>query len=240
MPGFSFLGKQRMNEDFSETPKVWHSHPIHCLDFEGSLRSGVLEYGLVTFQDLEVVSIETRLCGSSGPIPEMETATHLIRESDVVSLEPLSGSWDLFRDKRTTGPFAAHHAGVENGLIKSVWPFTTPSPNFISGATDVDWGPWLDTCALYRALFPGLESYNLAALIEQFSLAPKLEAIADKFCPTARSSYHCAPYDAAASAVLLIQLASYDEIKDFSLSQMMQWSQPGKGGAHSGSQMELL
>jgi DNA polymerase-3 subunit epsilon len=228
-----------MIDDSLESSAPWNRHPIYCLDFEGSRRSGIVEYGLVTLFESEVVAIETRLCRATGPIPEMETATHQIRQIDVESSEPIAESWELFRDKRAEGPFAAHHAGVENGLIKSVWPFVTQCPNFISGALDVDWGPWLDTCALYRALFPGLESYNLAHLIRTFELNSLLDGYAERFCPEARSNFHCAPYDALASAVLLKQLESYEELNSLSLSQLLQWSQPGKGG-QEGIQMELL
>ena len=49
MPSFSFLGKNRMSDDFLESPKPWTRHIIHCLDFEGSRRSGIVEYGIVSF-----------------------------------------------------------------------------------------------------------------------------------------------------------------------------------------------
>ncbi|MDA0348644.1 MAG: 3'-5' exonuclease [Verrucomicrobia bacterium] len=240
MSSFSFLGKQRMIEDILETPRPWHKHAIHCLDFEGSRRSGIVEYGLVTILDLEVVAMETRLCQAIGPIPEMEAATHQIRQTDVELSDPFSESWNLFRDKRLEGPFAAHHAGVENGLIKSVWPFVTQCPNFITGTLDVDWGPWLDTCALYRALFPDLESYNLSKLISNFDLNEKLEALAQRFCPESRNSFHCAPYDALASSVLILQLHTYDELRALTLEQLLKWSQPGKGVITDGNQLELL
>jgi DNA polymerase-3 subunit epsilon len=229
-----------MLDELAESPLPWHQHLIHCLDFEGSRRSGIVEYGLVTLHESEVIAMETRLCRASGPIPEIETATHQIRQVDVESTEPISESWELFRDKRREGPFAAHHAGVENGLIKSVWPFSNQCPNFISGELDVDWGPWLDTCALYRALFPGMESYNLAALIYALELNSRLDRLAERFCPPQRSNFHCAPYDALASAVLLQQLESYEGIQSFSLAQLLQWSQPGKSGPPEGNQLELL
>jgi DNA polymerase III epsilon subunit-like protein len=219
MPFFLFFWKQRMIEEILETPRPWHKHAIHCLDFEGSRRSGIVEYGLVTILDLEVVAMETRLCKASAPIPEMEAVT---------------------RDKRLEGPFAAHHAGVENGLIKSVWPFVTQCPNFITGALDVDWGPWLDTCALYRALFPDLDSYNLSKLISNFDLNEKLESLAQRFCPESRKTFHCAPYDALASAVLILELQAYDELRALTLEQFLKWSQPGKDVITDGNQLELL
>jgi DNA polymerase III epsilon subunit-like protein len=240
MPFFLFFWKQRMIEEILETPRPWHKHAIHCLDFEGSRRSGIVEYGLVTILDLEVVAMETRLCKASAPIPEMEAVTHKIRQADVEFCDPISESWNLFRDKRLEGPFAAHHAGVENGLIKSVWPFVTQCPNFITGALDVDWGPWLDTCALYRALFPDLDSYNLSKLISNFDLNEKLESLAQRFCPESRKTFQCAPYDALASAVLILELQAYDELRALTLEQFLKWSQPGKDVITDGNQLELL
>lgn len=234
------LGKQRMSADKYDFGALWHQQAIHCLDFEGSRRSGIVEYGLVTIQNLSVAGMETRLCRGTGFIPEMETATHQISDVDVADADPLSGSWELFRDKRASGPFAAHHAGVENGLIKTVWPYTTRCSNFMTGEEDVDWGPWLDTCALYRALFPGQESYNLAALIQVFGLEDRLNRLAESYCPRSRNAYHCAGYDALASAVLLLQLEAYDELKGLTLPQLLQWSQPGNANLAEGDQLELL
>lgn len=234
------LGKQRMSEDISDTQSLWHQHAIHFLDFEGSLRSGILEYGLVTVKDFSVVRMETRLCRGTGVIPEMEAATHQIRGADVVDASPLSESWELFRDLRATGPFGAHHAGVENGLIKSVWPYTSQCRNFMTGELDVDWGPWLDTCALYRTLFPDLESYNLSALIQAFGLQDRLNQLAEQHCTEARNTYHCAAYDALASSVLILQLDDYKELKGLTLTQLLQWSQPGRADLAQNDQLELL
>lgn len=218
----------------------WYKHPIHCLDFEGSRRSGIVEFGLVTLFDGEVTDLATRLCLSTSPIPEIETATHQIRDLDVANCEPFSESWELFRDRRFEGPFAAHHAGVENGLIKSVWPFVTQCKNFITGSLDVDWGPWLDTCALYRALFPNLDSYNLGQLVATFGLQSRLDDLASRFCPKNRCGFHCAPYDALASGVLILQLQKYDELRMLSLEQLLSWSQPGNGSTVDENQLELL
>ena len=68
-----------MDQLFEGYNVVWQNQIVHCLDFEGSLRSGVVEYGVATIQNLEVKSVETRLCGSTGIIPDLETTTHKIR-----------------------------------------------------------------------------------------------------------------------------------------------------------------
>ena len=228
-----------MSEGSTSIASSWTQSPIYCLDFEGSRQSGIVEYGLVTFLSGEVTEMSTRLCRSIASIPDWETATHNIRNEDVAERDTFETDWELFRDKRAQGPFAAHHASVENGLIKSVWPFTSPCPNFITSAMDIDWGPWLDTCALYRSLFPGLDSYNLAELIGAFHLQKLLDQWADRWCPLDRRTFHCAPYDALASAALLGNLNDYDGAKSLTLSQILQWSQPGDADI-SRDQLELL
>ena len=75
----------------------------------------------------EVTEMSTRLCRATASISHWETATHNIREEDVADAELFEKEWQQFRDKRSQGPFAAHNASFENGLIKSVW----PSPTFV-------------------------------------------------------------------------------------------------------------
>ncbi len=226
-------------EEFSDTPQSWMESEIFYLDFEGSRRSGIAEYGFVIIQGGEIVDVKTRLCKPEREIPYLETATHQIRNEDVQNMEGVQEDWNLFRDLRARGPFSAHHASVENGLIKGVWPFTSQSPNFISGEMDVDWGPWLDTCALYRNLFPGMESYSLGILVEKFGLSDELEEMGKHWCPSKRCFFHCAAFDAIAGALLLLNLKQYEEVRELSLSELLMWSQSG-GAPEQDEQMEFL
>ena len=183
--------------------------------------------------------MSTRLCHAHASISHWETATHNIREEDVADAELFETEWEQFRDKRVQGPFAAHNASFENGLLKSVWPFTSLCPNFITDSMDIDWGPWLDTCALYRSIFPGLESYSLSELVKTFHLQIQLNQWAEQWCPTERRTFHCAPYDALASAALLSNLKNFEDAKMLSLSQILLWGQPGETD-FSQDQLELL
>ena len=228
-----------MSEESTSIASSWTQSPIFCLDFEGSRQSGIVEYGLVMLLGGEVTELSTRLCRSTAAISHWETATHNIRDQDVADAEFFEADWELFRDKRAQGPFAAHNASFENGLIKSVWPFTNLCTNFMTHSMDIDWGPWLDTCSLYRSLFPGLESYRLSELVQAFRLQSLLNRWAERWCPSDRRTFHCAPYDALASAALLGNLINYETAKSLSLSQILLWSQPGETDFSRG-QLELL
>jgi len=219
--------------------RPWHESPIHCIDFEGSQSSGVVEYGLVTIEGGEVVDMKTRLCRPIGRISALETATHLIDEKQVGDAKLFEVEWDLFMGRRSGGPFAAHHAQVENMLIKTAWSLPARCPDFLSQDWTVEWGPWLDSCALYRNLFEGLDSYRLGDLIARFKLQDQLDGEAVHWCPSERSHYHAAGYDALASAMLILQLMEYEELRDLTLPQLMAWAQSG-GGPCEGDQMELL
>lgn len=78
----------------------------------------------------------------------------------------------------------AHNAGTERAMLAAAAPLHK-------------FGPWIDTLALSRAAWRGLDSYALEALCVRF----KLDAALARLCP-ARAP-HDALYDACACALLL-------------------------------------
>lgn len=186
----------------------WTEQPIHFIDFEGSAASGILEYGVVTLQHGEISSARTRLCRPTGRVRAEDVAVHGIDPGAVADRAPFSDEFELFAGLRESGPLAAHFAGVENGLIKSVWPYPRASRDFTRlGAKVVDWGPWIDTGRLYPQLYAGLSSASLGELVAAFGLQPMLDKEASRWCPPDRTRYHAALYDALAGALLLARLA---------------------------------
>jgi len=122
---------------------------------------------------------------------------------------------------RERGPLAAHYAGAENSLLKSVWPYPRGSPDFArAGARAVDWGPWIDSARIYAQLRPQLSSGGLAAVIADCGLQAELDGLAAAHCPPDRRGYHAALYDALAGALLLAALARDARWADFTV---MQW-----------------
>ena len=201
---------------------AWIDQPICFVDFEGSRTSGILEYGVVTLLRGEVTDTHTRLCRPLGRVRPEDTAVHGLSESTLRPCAPFADEWELFAALRERGPLAAHYAGVENALLKSVWPYPRRSPDFARpGEWIIEWGPWIDSARLCAQLFPTLESGRLDAVVTAFGLEEELNAAAAKHCPPDRRQYHCALYDALAGALLLARLARDPQLAGLSLLQLL-------------------
>lgn len=209
-----------METDLNKTPGV-----IHCVDFEGSLSSGVLEYGIVSLRGGNIIFTETDFCSSIGKINEFERAQHGLYEEKLANKKPFFEKWSLFNKLRQTGPFCAHHAPVENSFLKATWPYPKASPLFLEGEKEgYEWGPWIDTCQLYKVLFSRLKSYKLMELIALFKLEGRLEDLSEAICPKERKKPHCALYDALASALLLMHIFEMPDFKGKSIEWLLQKS----------------
>jgi len=184
--------------------------PIYVIDFEGSRQSGIVEYGVVTLLGTKIIAAQTRLCAPVGTISDPDRMRHGVTEETVAQEARFDAEWNYFADLREKGPLCAHNAIVEEGLLRSVWSYPRKSPNFArEGESVASWGPWLDTLQLYRAIYPQLSSYRLSDLIANFDLQIALYELAELYCPVKRKRFHCALYDAFASALLLKRL--YEE-----------------------------
>ncbi len=186
----------------------WTDHLIHFVDFEGSIASGILEYGVVTMRGAEILGAHTRLCRATGRVRAEDAGLHGLDEAAVADHAPFADDFETFARWRETGPLAAHFANAENTLIKAVWPYPRTSPDFARpGGMLTDWGPWIDTGRLYPQLYPSLTSAKLGDLVAAFALQGELDALAERHCPAERRRYHAALYDALAGALLLRRLA---------------------------------
>ncbi len=203
----------------------WTAQTIHVVDFEGSVTSGILEYGVVTLHAGGVASLRTRLCRATGRIRTEDVAVHGLDDGVLAGQAPFSEEFELFAGLRSGGPLAAHFAGAEHSLIKSVWPYARTVPDFARpGKTTMEWGPWIDTGALYRQFYPHLPSFKLAEIVTACGLQAEVDAWATQHCPEARRHYHAAPYDALASAALLLSLAREPRIAALSTAQLLAFS----------------
>lgn len=219
---------------------MWET-PIHVMDFEGSRRSGIVEYGVVTLQAGGVTETATRLCAPTGTMHIREVQQHGISASEAERAEPFAHEWDYFSKLRTAGPLCAHNAGYEAGLLQAVWPCPRESPDFAhAGNTIADWGPWLDTLQIYRRLYPKLERHNLSELVAVFDLEGSLAEAAKETCPPERRHYHCALYDALASGFLLLRLLQEPALKDLTLPWLFQQSAPSQSAHDAMGQSEFL
>ncbi len=212
----------------------WSEQPIFFVDFEGSRASGILEFGVVEVLRGEIVSARTRLCRATGGVREEDAAVHGLRAEALAAHAPFADEWTYFSSLRELGPLAAHYAGVENALLKSVWPYPRSVPDFARpGERTADWGPWVDTARLYAQLLPRFESGKLEALVAAAGVQAELDALAAGHCPPERRRYHAALYDALAGALLLAALARDPQIAGLSTMQLLALStlDPGKRAA---------
>jgi DNA polymerase-3 subunit epsilon len=200
----------------------WTEQPIFFVDFEGSRVSGVLEYGVATLLGGRVVEAATRLCAPTGRVRAEDVAVHGLGEPELTGHAPFVNEWEYFADLRERGPLAAHYAGVENALLKGIWPYPRNSPDFARpGERIVDWGPWIDSARIYGQLYPQITSGKLEALVAAFGLQAELDRLAETYCPVERRRYHAALYDALAGAVLLASLAREPVLAGMSVMQLL-------------------
>lgn len=215
--------------------------PIHVIDFEGSRLSGVVEYGYVTIQHGELLDAQTRICAPVGTISDLDRGQHGISENRAAGEALFEVEWPLFAGLRETGPFCAHNAAVEDGFLRNVWSCPRTSPDFSEPGLNVaSWGPWLDTLYIYRRIYPQLDSHKLQELVTLFQLQEKLDTYAKTVCPVERRHYHCALYDALASALLLCRLAEEPSLADASLRWLFLQSAASDAARQSMGQQELL
>lgn len=200
----------------------WTEHPIHFIDFEGNLRSGILEYGVVTICGGNILETSTRLCRPRARVLAEETAVHGLTEAVLRDTKPLEEDWGHFSALRKSGPLGAHCAGAENSLLRSVWPYPASSPNFARpGSFSAEWGPWVDTASLAQELLPASGSLKLSELIATLGLQEELDRLSSSFCPPERNHYHAALYDALAGALILLYLATVPETKGYDLPRLL-------------------
>jgi DNA polymerase-3 subunit epsilon len=203
----------------------WIHQPIFFVDFEGSSASGILEYGVVEVLGVKISGAHTRLCRPTGRVRAEDAAVHGLREKALAGHAPFSDDWEYLAGLRERGPLAAHFAGVENSLLKSVWPYPRNSPDFArSGEHAIEWGPWIDSARLYAQFYPSLASGKLEALVAACGLQAELDALAAAHCPPDRRRYHAALYDALAGALLLASLAREPQIAGLTTMQLLAFS----------------
>lgn len=198
---------------------------VFVIDFEGSLKCGVVEYGVVTLEHGEIVTTESGLCRPDEAQVPRDVLLHGLRD-DVLKDQPsFSTLREQFVRYRRDGLLAAHHASVENAFLCRYW-HTVPSGIEATHAYPSlgSWGPWVDSRILYHRLY-GLADNGLMSLVREFELGPELETQALRHCPAQRRKPHCALYDALASALLLLRTHQREGL---GLDEWVRYSQPSR------------
>ncbi len=175
---------------------------VCALDFEGSDRTGVVEFGYVVFDAGGIRKTRTELCRPHATISVREAETHGLRGHEFGATLPFAEYWEEFRDLRIKSPFLAHSASVEDRFLRRQWRTVgevfdwSEVPSRVIG-----WGPWLDSCTLARSVIEG-GSAALRPLVEGWGLSGELERLAAIHCPARRRGWHAALYDSLASVLV--------------------------------------
>lgn len=96
--------------------------PILAIDFEGSRRIGVVEYGVAKIENGAVSELRTGICAPKTKIPQRDAEFFGIDNEEAFKHPPFSESVAEFCEMRKTGIFAAHNASVEDGLLRDAAP----------------------------------------------------------------------------------------------------------------------
>lgn len=208
--------------------------PIFVIDFEGSKKIGIVEYGIVKVLGGEIVSCSTRICAPKEAIPTVDAQLFGITTQKAKAFAPFEADLDKFCKMRKDGVFAAHNATAEDTMLRAICPSPTIVENLLTGKKCASWAPYIDTCALSKRLF-NLRSSKLADVVSALNLEDELFDYAEKFCPENRRKWHCALFDAIASALILIKICSFDGFEDVSIAWLLKFSK-----SDSTTQQDLL
>lgn len=219
----------------------WLDVPVHVIDFEGNARTGVVEFGVVTLREGRIAGVVTRLCRPRSRLAKAEIAVHGLNEATLANSEPFENEWPLFAKLRETGVLAAHFSATEHALLRATWPVPRLSPDFLEpGRETAEWGPWLDTGRLAGERLRDLPSAALEDVVAALRLQPSLDHAAREWCPVDRRRFHCAAFDALASALVLVELAGNDDGEPLSLAQLLAWSTADPARRAARTQRELF
>ena len=197
---------------------------VYTIDFEGSLKSGILEYGIVGVSFNEgIFFTETKLCKNRCSIPDKEVKCHGISSDLVCGCEDFSASLYKFLDWRSKAYFCAHNAAFENSLLNSYCPVVLQGYR-LATMPENHWGPWLDTYFLYKKFKK--TSCGLSELIKELGLEEILSQLGEKFCPFHRKKFHCALFDAIACALLLLNFVRNERSEQKTLQWLLKESSP--------------
>lgn len=179
-----------------------------ALDFESAgLAPGrtdePVQGGIVGWTGVDVAGSESfrSYIASPARITREARAVHGIRDADLAGAPSMVALWPEFRRRLSGRVIVAHGAGTERRFLRAF-----PLHGF---------GPWLDTLALSRAVWPDLPDHALGTIAASLGLEAAIRAA----CPGL--DWHDALFDATACAVLLGRLFSAPEFKDATVGQVI-------------------
>lgn len=199
--------------------------PIFAIDFEGSKKIGIVEYGIVKILKGEILECHTRICLPKQKISKKDSDFFNITNAETSDKKPFIDDVEKFRAFRSEGVFASHNSSVEDSLLRA----QTPTPGFVPDFFNAQkksssWGPWIDTLPLSKTLYPSIKSAGLSDLISALRLENNLNLLAKTHCPANRRKPHCALFDALACALLITHLYKIPEFENLNAAWILQHS----------------
>lgn len=199
--------------------------PIFALDFEGSKKIGIVEYGVVEILNGEILRCHTRICAPLGKISQKDSDFFGISNECANLQKPFIDDIEIFRSFRNAGVFASHNSSVEDSMLRA----HTPSPGIVQNIWEnekksASWGPWIDTLRLSKKLYPSIENAKLSELINALRLEKELLCLAKTHCPQKRRNWHCALFDALACALIIAHLYKIPEFENLDILWLLQHS----------------
>ncbi|MDR2806566.1 MAG: hypothetical protein LBB11_00180 [Puniceicoccales bacterium] len=170
--------------------------PVHVIDFEGNRAYGIIEYGLVTLENSQIVAVVCDYCRPQYSPAVAQFFGHL-RFPENTALTTFADCLSLFKERRQRGVFCAHNATVEDRLLCQYDFYCEPCPTEeIVGEPDKK--PYLseftgNTSNLKKFLGPTKDSLRFASpsgtAIKPISWGPWIDThkIYKKYYPIAKS-----------------------------------------------------
>ncbi len=160
-----------------------------------------VQVGIVGWTGADAAGAESfrSYIASPARITREARAVHGIREADLAGAPSMVALWPEFRRRLAGRVIVAHGAGTERRFLRAF-----PLHGF---------GPWLDTLALSRAVWPDLPDHALGTIAASLGLEAAIRAA----CPGL--DWHDALFDATACAVLLRHLWAAPDFRDVTVGQ---------------------
>lgn len=207
---------------FTNFCKMKNEIPIYAIDFEGSKKIGVVEFGAVGIHLGEIFFANTSMCKPRARIDKKSENLTGISNEEANKFPPFENFEELFVQMRQNGMLAAHNYSAEDSMLRSHIPSPSRVKNFLGNKDTLSWSPWLDSQNFAKFLDKNLESLKLSDVIKSLNLQDELDVYAEKICEGKRRKWHCALYDALASAIIikraLVEIKDFDEFKSVALS----------------------
>lgn len=198
---------------------------LTVIDFEGSRDTGVVEAGIVVVDGNAVGHCVTELYSPHRGVPVEDERRHGLNDAGLEGCPRFQERYATMVEFRRRGVFCAHNASVEDNLLRSHFSRPPIVPDWRRPSSGcAEWSPWIDTLTIYRRLYPKLPDYRLGSLISLFGQQERLEDHAEQFCPPARRNYHCALFDALASACLIMRLYDAQILAPGDWHRLLWWS----------------